>query len=72
MGNRGILVLGNSVADTLNRLYYFERPAETYIHALQTGQTYAFYPMKLPKKQRKKFRNIPHRPCGIERAKAHS
>jgi len=32
------MVLGDSVADTFNRLYYFERAAETYIRALQTGQ----------------------------------
>jgi ribulose-5-phosphate 4-epimerase/fuculose-1-phosphate aldolase len=38
MGNHGVLVLGNDVADTFNRLYYFERAAETYIRALQTGQ----------------------------------
>ena len=38
MGNHGILVIGNSVADTFNRLYYFERAAETYIKALWTGQ----------------------------------
>ena len=38
MGNHGILVLGSDVADTFNRLYYFERAAETYIRALQTGQ----------------------------------
>ena len=38
MGNHGLLVLGDSVADTFNRLYYFERAAETYIRALQTGQ----------------------------------
>lgn len=37
MGNHGVLVLGDSVADTFNRLYYFERAAETYIRALQTG-----------------------------------
>ncbi|MES0827128.1 class II aldolase and adducin N-terminal domain-containing protein [Ruegeria sp. SCP11] len=35
MGNHGVLVMGNSVADTFNRLYYFERAAETYIRALQ-------------------------------------
>ncbi|MFK8082546.1 MAG: class II aldolase/adducin family protein [Granulosicoccus sp.] len=39
MGNHGVLVLGDNVADTFNRLYYFERAAETYIRALQTGQT---------------------------------
>ena len=38
MGNHGVLVLGDSVADTFNRLYYFERAAETYIRALQTGK----------------------------------
>ena len=38
MGNHGVLVIGETVADTFNRLYYFERAAETYIRALQTGQ----------------------------------
>ncbi len=38
MGNHGVLVLGTSVAEAFNRLYYFERSAETYIRALQTGQ----------------------------------
>ncbi len=38
MGNHGVLVIGSGVADCFNRLYYFERAAETYIRALQTGQ----------------------------------
>jgi len=38
MGNHGILVIGDTVADTFNRLYYFERAAETYIKALWTGR----------------------------------
>ncbi len=38
MSNHGLLVLGDNVADTFNRLYYFERAAMTYIHALQTGK----------------------------------
>ncbi len=38
MGNHGVLILGDTVAETFNRLYYFERAAETYIRALQTGQ----------------------------------
>jgi ribulose-5-phosphate 4-epimerase/fuculose-1-phosphate aldolase len=37
MGNHGVLVLGKDVADAFNRLYYFERAAETYIRALRTG-----------------------------------
>ncbi|MFA9230622.1 MAG: class II aldolase and adducin N-terminal domain-containing protein [Microgenomates group bacterium] len=38
MGNHGVLILGRSVADAFNRLTYFERAAETYIRALQTGR----------------------------------
>ena len=38
MGNHGILVLGDSVADAFNRMYYFERAAETYIKALWTSR----------------------------------
>jgi ribulose-5-phosphate 4-epimerase/fuculose-1-phosphate aldolase len=38
MGNHGVMVTGRSVAETFNRLYYFERAAETYIRALQTGR----------------------------------
>jgi ribulose-5-phosphate 4-epimerase/fuculose-1-phosphate aldolase len=38
MGNHGVLIVGQTVAETFNRLYYFERAAETYIRALQTGK----------------------------------
>ena len=38
MGNHGILVIGETVAETFDRMYYFERAAENYIRALQTGQ----------------------------------
>ncbi|MEM6482375.1 MAG: class II aldolase and adducin N-terminal domain-containing protein [Pseudomonadota bacterium] len=38
MGNHGVLVAGDTVAQCFNRMYYFERAAETYIRALQTGQ----------------------------------
>ena len=38
MGNHGVMIIGDTVAETFNRLYYFERAAETYIRALQTGQ----------------------------------
>jgi ribulose-5-phosphate 4-epimerase/fuculose-1-phosphate aldolase len=39
MGNHGVLVTGKSVADSFNRLYYFERAAQTYIMAMQTGKS---------------------------------
>ena len=38
MGNHGLLVLGDNIPDAFNRMYYFERAAETYIKALQTNQ----------------------------------
>jgi len=38
MGNHGIMVVGETVAEAWNTLYYFERAAETYVLALQTGQ----------------------------------
>jgi len=38
MGNHGVMVIGQTVAETFNRMYFFERAAETYIRALQTGQ----------------------------------
>jgi len=38
MGNHGIMIIGETVAETFDRLYYFERAAETYITALMTGR----------------------------------
>lgn len=38
MGNHGVLVIGATVAETFDRLYYFERACETYIKALWTGR----------------------------------
>ena len=38
MGNHGVLIIGKTVAETFNRLTFFERAAETYIRALQTGR----------------------------------
>lgn len=41
MGNHGVMVIGDDVADAFSRLYYFERACETYIKALWTGQKLA-------------------------------
>ena len=37
MGNHGLLVIGDTLADRFNRLYHFERAAKAYVRALQTG-----------------------------------
>lgn len=39
MGNHGVMAIGPDVAETFNRLYYFERAARTYVTALATGRT---------------------------------
>ena len=44
MGNHGILIIGTTVAETFNRMYYFERACQTYILALQTGQPLRILP----------------------------
>ena len=38
MGQHGIIVTGQSVAETFDKMYYFERACKTYILALQTGK----------------------------------
>ncbi|MFK7943009.1 MAG: class II aldolase and adducin N-terminal domain-containing protein [Paracoccaceae bacterium] len=41
MGNHGVMVVGKTVAETFDRMYYFERACETYIKALWTGRDLA-------------------------------
>jgi ribulose-5-phosphate 4-epimerase/fuculose-1-phosphate aldolase len=41
MGNHGIMVIGETVADCFNRMYYFERAVRTYVQALWTGRDLA-------------------------------
>ena len=59
MGNHGILVIGDSVADTFNRLYYFERAAETYIKALQTGRELRVIPPETAGKTAQELEDYP-------------
>ena len=59
MGNHGVLVIGDSVADTFNRLYYFERAAETYIRALQTGQKLRVRPDDVAEKTARELEDYP-------------
>jgi ribulose-5-phosphate 4-epimerase/fuculose-1-phosphate aldolase len=65
MGNHGVLVIGDSVADTFNRLYYFERAAETYIRALQTGRPLRILPDEIAEKTALELESYP------EQAKLH-
>lgn len=59
MGSHGVLVIGDTVADTFNRLYYFERAAETYIRALQTGQPLRRIPDAVAEKTAQQLESYP-------------
>jgi len=59
MGNHGVLVIGDTVADTFNRLYYFERAAETYIRALQTGRPLRILPDDVAEKTAREWEDYP-------------
>ena len=59
MGSHGVLVIGDTVADTFNRLYYFERAAETYIKALQTGMPLRRIPDDIAEKTARELEQYP-------------
>ncbi len=59
MGNHGVLIIGQTVAETFNRLYYFERAAETYIRALQTGQKLRVLPEAVAEKTAQEWEAYP-------------
>ena len=59
MGNHGVLIVGRTVAETFNRLYYFERAAETYIRALQTGRPLRVLSDEIAEKTAREWEDYP-------------
>ena len=59
MGNHGVLVIGETVAETFNRMYYFERACETYIRALQTGMPLRVLPDDVAEKTAQELATYP-------------
>ncbi|MBN7786830.1 class II aldolase/adducin family protein [Ponticoccus gilvus] len=59
MGNHGVMIIGDTVAETFNRLFYFERAAQTYIMALQTGQPLAFLSDEVAEKTAREIEDYP-------------
>jgi ribulose-5-phosphate 4-epimerase/fuculose-1-phosphate aldolase len=59
MGNHGVLVIGDSVADAFNRLFYFERSAQTYILALQTQRPLRVLPDHIAEKTAQELDQYP-------------
>ena len=60
MGNHGVLIVGQTVAETFNRLYYFERAAETYIRALQTGKPLRYLSEEIAEKTAQEWEAYPN------------
>ena len=59
MGNHGVMVIGDTVAETFDRLYYFERAATTYIEALKTGQPLDILSDEIAEKTAQEIENYP-------------
>ena len=59
MGNHGLLVIGDDVAEAFNRLYYFERAAETYIKSLWTQKPLKIISNELAEKTASELENYP-------------
>lgn len=59
MGNHGVMVLGDSVADALNRTYFFERAAETVITAYMTQRPLRVLPDAIAAKTAEEIDNYP-------------
>jgi ribulose-5-phosphate 4-epimerase/fuculose-1-phosphate aldolase len=59
LGNHGVLVTGATVAEAFDRLIYFERAAETYIRALQTGRPLRILPDDVAEKTAREWEDYP-------------
>jgi ribulose-5-phosphate 4-epimerase/fuculose-1-phosphate aldolase len=59
MGNHGVLIVGPTVAEAFNRLVFFERAAETYIRALQTGRPLRVLPDTVAEKTAQEWESYP-------------
>ena len=59
MCHHGVMVIGDDVADAFNRLFYFERAAETYIKALWTGQPLRVLSDEIAEKTAKDLEDYP-------------
>jgi ribulose-5-phosphate 4-epimerase/fuculose-1-phosphate aldolase len=59
MGNHGVMVIGATVAETFNRMYYFERACMNYFLALQTGRPLRMIPDDIAEKTARDIEEYP-------------
>ena len=58
MRNHGVIVVGPTVADALDDLYYLERAAQTQVIALSTGQPLALVPEEVAAEAARQFARL--------------
>ncbi len=59
MGNHGVLVVGETVAEAFDTLYYLERSAETMVMAYMTGQPLRVLPDDVARRTAEQWANYP-------------
>ncbi len=59
LGNHGVMVVGSTVAEVFDELYYFERAAENLITALSTGRKLRIAPHEVAEKTAQQFEDYP-------------
>ena len=59
MGNHGVMVIGPSVAEAFDDLYYLERAAQVQVMALQTGRELAIIPDEIAAKAERQWNSYP-------------
>lgn len=59
MGNHGIMVVGPTVAQAFDELYYLEKAAEIQVKALSTGQELAIIPDEIAAKAERQWNAYP-------------
>ncbi len=59
MGNHGVMVIGPTVAQAFDELYYLEKAAQTQVLALQTGRELAIIPDEIAAKTERQWNTYP-------------
>jgi len=59
MGNHGLMVIGPTIAQAFDELYYLERAAQIQVMALQTGQELAIIPDEIATKAERQWNEYP-------------
>lgn len=60
MANHGVLVIGNSVSETFDRLYHLERACQVQMYAMWTGRPLKKLSAEVVAKTREGFKTAPH------------